>query len=240
MKTKVLGYGSTDPNKIVSHYRELERINDDTYTYLYDKCEQDESQDTLVVVLKIENVYFESDTVSRGFLQGRDVGRMGSEYIANFKQNIDEAMQTGRHVNLLNVRIFEELGWDSKPLSEYREKRMERLETERKQERERQAQAEEQAARETAERERLRLEKVRAEFIAGSNIEACDFIRLCQMAGVPIPLRTHGTLNARILRVNIDETLYYLPIRGKRKPDTTGCFKLIRAYAETITEAHKS
>ncbi len=239
MKTKVLEYSSADPNKIVECNRDLERINDDTYTYLYKKCEEDENQDRLGVVLKIEHVYFEADVCSRQFFQGRDVGKIGSEYVANFRARIEEDMLSNRHVNLLNVRIFDELGWDSKPLIEYREQWLERKKAKEAQKKEERALANEQAEREAAENEHLRLERAKADFFTGKNIEACDFIGLCQQAGVSIPLRTHGTLNARINRVNIDGSVYYIPIRGKRKPDTTGCHKLIQTYAETVKEENK-
>jgi hypothetical protein len=205
------------------------------YTYLHSKCEHDENRDELAVVLKIEHVYFEMEVYSRQFLQGRDIGKAGSGYVANFRTGVEDDMRNGRHVNLLKVRIFEELGWDSRPLLRYREQWQARKETEEVRKRTENALAAEQAARESAERERLRLEKVRADFITGRDIEPCDFIALCRLAGVPIPMRTHGTLNARACKVNIDGTVYYLALRGKRKPDLTGCHKLILACAGTIS-----
>ncbi len=234
MRVKVLGYSSADPNKVVARYRELEKINDDTYTYLYERCERNQDQDRLSIVLKIENIYFEADRCSRGYLQGHDLGKTGSEYVANFRTKIEEDMQAGRHVNLLNVRVFEALGWDSKPLLEYREQRAARLEAEWKQEQEQKTLAAEQAAREAAEKERQRLKMAKADFVAGKDIPSADFITLCRQAGVPIPLRTHGTLNARIISVNRDGTLRYYRIRGKRRPDATGCFKLIRTYVDVL------
>jgi hypothetical protein len=147
-------------------------------------------------------------------------------------------MKNGSHVSILKVKVFEALGRDSEPLLQYRTQFLARREAEWEQERHEKALAAELAAKEAAERERLRLEKVKADFIAGTDIGSEDFVELCRLAGIPVPLRTHGTLNARIEVVNIDGTLYYTPIKGKRKPDPTGCFKLIAAYAETVTETH--
>jgi hypothetical protein len=235
MRTKILAYSKTDPNKVVSRNEELEKINESVYTCLNDKSEFDEESDLLGIVIKIEDVYFEVETCVRRKFNRDDYGRYGTVYAAKFRQFVEDDIKNGSHVSILKVKVFEALDWDSRPLLEYREQRQARIDAERESERQKQALAAEQAAKEAAEKEKLWLEKVKADFIAGKNISSGDFVELCRLAGIPIPLRTHGSLNARIEMVNIDGTLYYTRIKGKRKPDPTGCYKLIRAYAETIT-----
>jgi hypothetical protein len=235
MRAKILAYSKTDPNKVVSRNEELEKINESVYTCLNDKSELDEESDILGIVIKIGDIYFEAETCVRRRFNRDTYGRYGTEYAAKFRQFVEDDMKNGSHVSILKVKVFEALGWDSEPLQQYRAQFLARREAEWEQERQEKALAAELAAKEAAEKERLRLEKVKSNFIAGKNISSGDFVELCRLAGIPIPLRTHGTLNARIEVVNIDGTLYYTPIKGKRKPDPTGCHKLVRAYAEAIT-----
>jgi hypothetical protein len=85
------------------------------------------------------------DVYSRQFLQGRDVGKAGSGYVVDFRTAIEDDMRNGRYINLLKVRIFEELGWDSRPLLKYREQWQARKDADEVRKRNENAQAAEQA-----------------------------------------------------------------------------------------------
>jgi hypothetical protein len=239
MRTKVLEYGSTEPNKIVCHNRDLEQVAEGVYTHLYEKSEYSEDSDQLCVVLKIGDVYFEEGVYRRQTLRQNDLGKIGTEYIANYRDKVEDDMQNDRHVSAMTVRVFEELGWDSTSLEQYRQVWAVRKEVERKQQEREKILVAEQAAKEAAEKERLRLEKVKADFIAGTNIAPADFMVLCKSAGIVVPLRTHGTMN-KLVCVNFNGTVSYYRQKGKRKPDVTGCQKLILDYAKIITNTIES
>ena len=100
------------------------------YTYLQQKDQYREEDDMIAIVLQLEDVFFEYGTYNRRFLADKDVVATGAEVLKNFHRTIEQTMQEGRHLQLLLVRIYEELGLDAAPLIRYREERRLRLQRE--------------------------------------------------------------------------------------------------------------
>ena len=131
MKTRILMYSSKELNKIVQKYVELDKISEHVYTFLVDKNKYDDpEQDLLDVVLCTSNVYWREATYQRktlsqpGFVEGE-------EYLAlHLAEHIDQIMRRGDFLKNLYVKIYEELGLNTAPLIEYRQKRTERIHTE--------------------------------------------------------------------------------------------------------------
>ena len=199
MKTRILMYSSKELNKIVQKYVELDKISEHVYTFLVDKNKYDDpEQDLLDVVLCTSNVYWREATYQRktlsqpGFVEGE-------EYLAlHLAEHIDQIMRRGDFLKNLYVKIYEELGLNTAPLIEYRQKRTERIHTEsvRLQQ---QKQAEETQAQQ---QEQKRLEGKKEKFLNGELISKVDFLTLCKQSGVKIPGRIHGTFNTYVLTVS--------------------------------------
>ncbi len=62
MKTKFLCYSRTNPNQVVWHYAELEKVGEGVYTYLQQKDQYREENDMIATVLQLEDVFFEYGT----------------------------------------------------------------------------------------------------------------------------------------------------------------------------------
>ena len=220
MKTRILMYSSKELNKIVQKYVELDKISEHVYTFLVDKNKYDDpEQDLLDVVLCTSNVYWREATYQRktlsqpGFVEGE-------EYLAlHLAEHIDQIMRRGDFLKNLYVKIYEELGLNTAPLIEYRQKRTERIHTE---------------SVRLQQQEQERLESEKEKFNAGNFIDMNDFLALCKQAGVVIPLRTHGTFNARVINVSPKQIEYRI-IPKKRAPKLDGCFKIINAYLRIVS-----
>lgn len=225
MKTKILRYSTCSLNKIVTLHAELEKVGDNVYTYLFKKDPYREEDDLIAVVLNVEGVYYQEGAYSRRYLQDKDLAQIGSAYVQNFHKRIEETMQQGRHLPIMFVRIYEELGRDTAPLLRYREEREERL---RQQDAER-ARQREQAKKETEARETQRLQGEKQKFIAGEFITAEDFIALCRQEGIDIPLRTHGTINRSVTTLSHKKGICFRKQVGKCAPQLNGCQKLLHA-----------
>lgn len=61
MKTKFLCYSRSNPNQVVWHYAELEKVGEGVYTYLQQKDQYREEDDMIAIVLQLEDVF--SNTV---------------------------------------------------------------------------------------------------------------------------------------------------------------------------------
>ncbi len=229
MKTKILCYSTRDFNQVVTHYVELDKVNDDVYTYLFKKDKYREEDDMLAIVLRIEGIYFQEGTYSRRFLNGKNIAKIGSDYLMNFHPMIENIMQNDQFLSILFVRIYEELGRDVNPLFHYRENRKQKIEQQNK-ERTRQKELEQKQA-DTRELERLHTEKNK--FIAGALIQTEDFITLCKQEGIDIPLRTHGTLNKSVLKISY-ASIRYQKQRGKRAPKLDGCLQLAKVLKQKL------
>ena len=115
MKTKFLCYSRTNHNQVVWHYAELEKVGEGVYTYLQQKDQYREENDMIATVLQLEDVFFEYGTQCRRFLDDKEVAAAGAEVLKNFHRTVEQIMQEGRHLPLLIVRIYEELGLDAAP-----------------------------------------------------------------------------------------------------------------------------
>ena len=153
MKTKFLCYSRSNPNQVVWHYAELEKIGAGVYIYLQQKDQYREEDDMIAIVLQLDNVFFEHGVYSRRYLSGKNVVAVGTEFLASFHLNIEQTMQEGRHLQLLFVRIYEELGRDAAPLIRYREERELRLQQEAEVRKHRKEQQRRQAEEQQCERQ---------------------------------------------------------------------------------------
>ncbi len=122
MKKKVLGYRSRgNGDAVVSRYRELEKIADGLYAFLYDKCKMNEEDDLLCLVFNVGDVYFEDHVIARKNTKHIGFGEYGAEWVRNYKKKIADDMLNGRFVSLMTVKVFEMLGWDAQALIQYRQ-----------------------------------------------------------------------------------------------------------------------
>lgn len=228
MKTPFLAYSKGNMNQVVTRRAELEKINDKVYTFLYEKSSSGENMDRIGVVLKIADVYFLEGAYSRQSLQRQDIGKIGGEAVDNFRTSVEHAMGNGLHVPILNVKVYEALGWDTAPLLLYREQRRLKQEAAHHEK----ELATEAAKQRAVEMETQRLVTVNQSFQNGELIKSADFITLCKRVGIEIPLRTLGTLNKSVVEVAKDGQIRYYVQRNKRKPQFDGCRKAIAAYVQ--------
>ena len=230
-ENEFLCYSRSNPNQVVWHYAELGKVGEGVYTYLQQKDQYREEDDMIAIVLQLEDVFFEYGTYSRRFLADKDVAAAGAEVLKNFHRTIEQTMQEGRHLQLLLVRIYEELGLDAAPLIRYREERRLRLQRE---DEERKRRKEEQRRQvEEQQREQLRLAGTR--FLAGEYISSENFIGLCKFKRIPIPLRTHGTLSRSVIELSRN-SIRHRRTKGKANPKLDGCFAVVEALYEKLSE----
>ena len=84
MKTKFLCYSRSNPNQVVWHYAELEKVGEGVYTYLQQKDQYREEDDMIAIVLQLEDVFFEYGTQCRRFLDDKEVAAAGTEVLKIF------------------------------------------------------------------------------------------------------------------------------------------------------------
>lgn len=232
MKMRFLRYSLSKLNQVVRHYAELEKVGESVYTYLKSKDPHREADDQIGIVLQLGNVFFEYGAYSRRFLAGQNVAESGAQFLAVFHQIVERTMQEERHLQLLFVRIYEELGLDAGPLIRYREGYRERM----RQKNEERQRLKEEERRQTEEQRQERLCKAREKFLAGEHISCEEFIGLCKQSQVPIPLRTHGTLSRSVTELSHRAGIRYMRIKGRRSPKLNGCFALVRALHAKLAE----
>ena len=235
MKTKFLCYSRSNPNQVVWHYAELEKIGAGVYIYLQQKDQYREEDDMIAIVLQLDNVFFEHGVYSRRYLSGKNVVAVGTEFLASFHLNIEQTMQEGRHLQLLFVRIYEELGRDAAPLIRYREERELRLQ----QEAEVRKHRKEQQRRQAEEQQCEQLRQAGDKFLAGEFISCENFIALCKRERIFIPLRTHGTLHRSVHELSRNNIRYILT-KSRTIPKLGGCFALVKALCEKLSETTDS
>lgn len=229
MKTKFLCYSRSHPSQIVCHYAELKKVGEGVYTYLQQKDQCREEDDMSTLVLQLENVFFEYGTYNRRFLSDKDVAIAGAEVLKNFHRTVEQIMQDGRYLQLLFVRIYEELGRDATPLIRYREEHQLRLQ----QEGEERKRRKEEQRRQAEEQQREQLRQAGNRFLAGESISCEDFIGLCKLEQIPIPLRTHGTLHRSVTELSRN-SIRHRRTKSGTKPKLDGCFDLIKALHEKL------
>lgn len=232
MKTKFLRYSLSKLNQVVRHYAELEKVGEGVYIYLKNKDRYREADDQIGIVLQLDNVFFEYGVYSRRFLVGQNVAEAGAQFLAAFHQIVERTMQEERHLQLLFVRIYEELGLDAGPLIRYREGYRERM----RQKNEERQRLKEEERRQAEEQRQERLKEAGEKFLAGEFIPCEEFIGLCQQLQIPIPLRTHGTLRRSVTELSHRAGIRYMRMKGQRSPKLNGCFALVRALHAKLTE----
>ena len=80
--------------------------------------------------------------------------------------------------------------------------------------------------KEEQQREQLRL--VGNRFLAGEYISSEDFIGLCKLKLISIPLRTHGTLHRNSIR--------HSRTKSGANPKRDGCFAMVETLYEKLSE----
>ena len=232
MKTKLLRYSLSKLNQVVQHYAELEKVGEGVYTYLKSKDPYREEDDQIGIVLRLDNVFFEYGTYRRRFLAGQNVAEAGAQFLAAFHQIVERTIQEERHLQLLFVRIYEELGLDAERLIRYREERRERM----RQKDEEEKRDRDEQRRQAEEQQQERLKEAGDKFVAGEFISCEEFIGLCKLLQVPISLRTHGTLNRSVTELSHQAGIRYTRMKGQRSPKLNGCFALVSALHANRTE----
>lgn len=231
MKTKFLRYSLSKLNQVVQHYAELEKVGEGVYTYLKSKDPYREEDDQIGIVLQLDNVFFEYGAYSRRCLAGQNVAEAGAQFLEAFHQIVERTMQEERPLQLLFVRIYEELGLDAGPLIRYREGYRERM----RQKNEERQRIEEEKRRQAEEQRQERLKESKEKFASGEHISCEEFIGLCQQLQIPIPLRTHGTLRRSVTELSHRAGIRYMRMKGRRSPKLNGCFALVRALHAKLT-----
>ena len=87
--------------------------------------------------------------------------------------------------------------------------------------------------KEEQQREQLRL--VGNRFLTGEYISSEDFIGLCKLEQIPIPLRTHGTLSRSVIELSRD-SICHSHTKSGAKPKLDGCFAMAEALYEKLSE----
>lgn len=233
VKAKVLGYSQTNLNKVVALYTFLYKVNDHVYLAEHEKNKFNHSEDDLFAfVLKVKNVFVRSDILSRKSIENTPgIVEMANEAAVNYIDNIKSRVGEKKHVLLLHIKVFEALGFDTKPLWDARHE-FERLKQEKKgfeeeQRKERQI--------ESRQKEKERLEGAKQNFLNNEYIDVRDFLSLCKNDGIEIHIRTKGTFNNYVNQVNIDRAIRYSCKKGK-KPNLSGCFDAIGRYKDFLTK----
>ena len=87
--------------------------------------------------------------------------------------------------------------------------------------------------KEEQQREQLRL--VGNRFLAGEYISSEDFIGLCKLKLISIPLRTHGTLHRSVTELSRD-SICHSHTKSGAKPKLDGCFAMVETLYEKLSE----
>lgn len=227
-RAKVLGYSLTDFNKVVQRNSTLYSVNDNVFLCEYQKDERGhKDNDTFAFVLKVGELYVESDTYSRDFIDRHpDIVDSATEYALCYIDKVHTLVKEKKHVQLLYIRVFDELGLDTAPLWAVREER----EKKKRADDEERAKERKQLEQEDAKKEEERLQKVKLQFLNREEIDCDDFLTLCKNDGLDINIRTKGTFNKSVISLNIQGSIRYRYKTGKSKPKLDGCRNAIEQY----------
>lgn len=230
MKTKVLKYDFTG-NKIVTGYMELHPLRENIYTALAQKNEYGNTgEDVLYVVFKVNDTCFVYHRTYRSTVERENYLSDIAECCKNWIGNVLEAARQQKYIRLLEIRVFEEAGFDTTPLLQSRKAALKRKEEEAR-ERERKA-TEEKRRQETA--QQLKLDKCKQRFLSGDLIAGNEFLEIAKRDNFDIHIRTKGTFNSRVKQLNRSGTIRYSKPRGSRSPDFSGCHKAIAGYLKFL------
>lgn len=87
--------------------------------------------------------------------------------------------------------------------------------------------------KEEQQREQLRL--VGTRFLAGEYISSEDFIGLCKLKLISIPLRTHGTLHRSVTELSRN-SIRHSRTKSGANPKRDGCFAMVETLYEKLSE----
>lgn len=226
MKEKVLKYKS-DGNTVVAPYMELETYAENVYLSLSHKDEYGNANyDHFHVVCKIDNVYFSCGRYSREMLGKEEYREKIIGYCKNWIANTLLDAENGKHVSLLSIRVFEELGLDTDPLLQAREAYLKKQEQRRQEQREKE---EEKRKLEEIKWQR-ELDNEKQKFLNGNEITAQIFLAIAKRDGFEVHIRTKGTFNRHVKGLDKSGCIHYRKQRGTRTPDFSGCQKAIVSY----------
>lgn len=201
---------------------ELEQVSPNVYIYLLEKSDDGKPENDIVgVVLRTANVFHETDECRRSSITDPTLLSSLQQRAEQFVEYIQHIMQQGLFLQILHIKVYDELGLDTRPLWDYRQ----RIAHQKKEIRERQRKEE---RLRLEDQERKRLKEAKAKLLAGESIVTGDFMALCQQDGVPIPPRTMGTLAKNVIELSNNNIRYFQT--GKRAPKLDGCFNVIHAY----------
>lgn len=227
MKEKVFQYGShTRNNQIVSHSIEIEYLENGVYIYTVEKDDSDSSRDKIAIVLKIGDHFFEVDQCWRETFELPQNQELAKRLVADYEGSVQEKIEKNQNVSIMDVKIFEMLGKDTAPLFEYRKKK----ESERQAAREKRKQELADKKQRLRDAENNRIAQTKQEYIDGESITGMDFATICRQDGLDIHIRTIGTLNNSVSKLNKEGVIHIWKERGKRCPSMEGVRKLQKAY----------
>lgn len=230
MKAKVLKY-KFDGNTVVAPYMELEAYAENVYISLSDKNEYgNENYDYFHVVCKVENIYFSCGQYSREMLGREEQKEKLVGYCKNWIANTLQDAENGNHVSLLSIRVFKELGLDTAPLLQARETYQKKQEQRRLEQKE---QEEEKRRLEEAKWQQ-ELDEGKQKFLNGNEITAEIFLEITKRDGFEIHIRTKGTFNRYVKRLDKSGCIWWSKKRGCRTPDFSGCHKAIADYLTSL------
>ncbi len=234
MKTRVLHYATERDDQIVAAYKDVTFINRYVGWYVDAKDERHENWDNIAIVERVDGICFVAE-----FLSGNAAfDKQHLAAVAVEARNLRAAMQVRitqkQWIPLPYVAAYEALGWDARPLKEYRAY-MRALRTTETRERQRLLCEREEPRRQAEEREQqealLRVEKA---FRDGDFIASELFIGLCGKYGIAIHPRTLGTLRRRIEGLSRRHIRCKGEGRGTRTPSLDGCSRLIDQLTEKL------
>lgn len=232
IRAKVLGYSYTQMNKVVQRNTTLYPVNDKVFLIDYQKDKRGyRDNDLFAFVILVEGLYIEMESYSRSYLdRNPEIVERGNHIASNYINEINEMVNNKAHIQLLYIRVFEELGLDTAPLWAVREERKKIQEAKDAQKEEEREKINQQAII----KENERLQKVKQQFLNDEYISKDDFLTLCKNDGIDIPIQTKGTFNRSVTKVSMNNGIYERAVKGKRvKLD--GCFKAIARYKEHIS-----
>lgn len=231
-KVKVIRYSYSKMNEVVIRNMNLYKVNDNVYLAEFEKDKSCQEDDRFVFVLKVKDLFVESDIVSRRWIENHpEAAEIANKAALTYIERIEWYVKNKEHIPLLSITVYKELGLDTKPLWDVRAER----ELLRKEKEQKEAEEKKQKRLEAEIKEKERLEQVKQQFLNDEFIDVEDFLVLCKNDGIDIHIRTKGTFNKSVNRVKRSGHINYMCVKGK-EPNLEGCFKTIEQYADFLSK----
>lgn len=236
MKVKVLKY-KFDGNTVVAPYMEVEPYGESVFISLSKKDEYGNVQEDIFhIICKVEDIYFSCGQSSRRQLEKESCKAEAERYCKKWIDDTLQSAKDGSYVSQLSIRVFEQLGLDTSALVQAREAYLKKKEREAKE-----AKARREEKRRSQELEwQQRLDEEKRKFLAGEPVTADIFLQMVKRDGFEIHIRTQGTLNRYVSRLQNSGTIHYRKARGCRTPDFSGCHKAIAGYLKFLEKKSNS